>query len=238
MPESSDVPETAASKPAPAKKSEQTRDLLVETALRLFRERGYEQTTMRLIAREAGVSAANAYYYFEGKDELVQQLYLRIQADHRVAALAVVRDGAPLAENLVACWGAGLDVMEPYHSFGATLLSTTLTGGSSTHPLSAASAQARDDAVGLVREVLRRSRGVPGGALGAQLPLLLWLVYLGITLHWVTDSSAGRERTRALVNGLAPILARMLTLARLPVGRSLVADITALVERLTAGRTP
>ncbi|HLV73646.1 MAG TPA: helix-turn-helix domain-containing protein, partial [Vulgatibacteraceae bacterium] len=34
-------------------KSEQTRRLIVETALRLFRERGYEATTMRAIAKEA-----------------------------------------------------------------------------------------------------------------------------------------------------------------------------------------
>ncbi|WP_281712312.1 TetR/AcrR family transcriptional regulator, partial [Dermacoccus nishinomiyaensis] len=81
-------------------KSEQTREALVETALAMFREHGYEKTTMRAIAAEAGVSQGNAYYYFDGKDALVQQLYLRLQAEHRDAALAAVRDGAPLADNL------------------------------------------------------------------------------------------------------------------------------------------
>ena len=60
-------------------KSEATREVLVETALRLFRERGYEKTTMRLIATEAGVSQGNAYYYFDGKDAFVQELYARLQ---------------------------------------------------------------------------------------------------------------------------------------------------------------
>jgi len=41
-----------------ASKSEQTRTLIVETALRLFRENGYDRTTMRSIAKEAGVSVA------------------------------------------------------------------------------------------------------------------------------------------------------------------------------------
>ena len=72
-------------------KSEQTREVLVATALEMFRERGYEKTTMRAIAAQAGVSQGNAYYYFDGKDALIQQLYLRIQADHRDAALAVIR---------------------------------------------------------------------------------------------------------------------------------------------------
>ncbi len=49
-------------------KSEQTRALILETAMRLFQERGYEKTTMRAIAAEAGVSVGNAYYYFSAKE--------------------------------------------------------------------------------------------------------------------------------------------------------------------------
>ncbi|WP_236653709.1 TetR/AcrR family transcriptional regulator, partial [Streptacidiphilus melanogenes] len=48
-------------------KSERTRALILETAMRLFKERGYEKTTMRAIAAEAGVSVGSAYYYYEGK---------------------------------------------------------------------------------------------------------------------------------------------------------------------------
>lgn len=52
-------------------KSEQTRALILQTAMRLFRERGYDRTTMRAIAQEAGVSVGNAYYYFESKEKLL-----------------------------------------------------------------------------------------------------------------------------------------------------------------------
>jgi AcrR family transcriptional regulator len=45
-------------------KGEQTRELILSTALRLFAEQGYGKTTMRAIATEAGVSVGNAYYYF------------------------------------------------------------------------------------------------------------------------------------------------------------------------------
>jgi len=45
--------------PAPGR-GEATRRAIVETALRLFRERGYDKTTMRAIAAEAGVSVGNA----------------------------------------------------------------------------------------------------------------------------------------------------------------------------------
>ena len=42
-------------------KSEETRSLIVSTAMRLFTENGYDRTTMRAIAAEAGVSVGNAY---------------------------------------------------------------------------------------------------------------------------------------------------------------------------------
>ena len=43
-------------------KAEQTRQAIVEAALRLFRSGGYDKTTMRAIAGEADVSLGNAYY--------------------------------------------------------------------------------------------------------------------------------------------------------------------------------
>ena len=51
-------------------KAEQTRAGIVDAAMRLFRENGYDATTMRAIADEAGVSLGSAYYYFSGKEEL------------------------------------------------------------------------------------------------------------------------------------------------------------------------
>jgi AcrR family transcriptional regulator len=73
-----------------APKSEQTRTLILETALRLFQERGYDRTTMRAIAKEAGVSVGNAYYYFSSKEHLVQGFYDRIAAEHRDAIRPVL----------------------------------------------------------------------------------------------------------------------------------------------------
>ncbi|CAM5596768.1 hypothetical protein STENM327S_00912 [Streptomyces tendae] len=51
--------------------------------MRLFQERGYDRTTMRVIAQEAGVSVGNAYYYFAGKEHLIQGFYDRIAASTR-----------------------------------------------------------------------------------------------------------------------------------------------------------
>src|SRR6266850_2650368 len=48
--------------------SEETRRQILETALALFRERGFEDTTMRDVAARAGLSLGSAYYYFKSKE--------------------------------------------------------------------------------------------------------------------------------------------------------------------------
>lgn len=51
----------------------QTRELILDTALPLFLERGYEATTMEEIAERADVGASTLYRYFPTKDALVLQ---------------------------------------------------------------------------------------------------------------------------------------------------------------------
>jgi AcrR family transcriptional regulator len=53
-------------------KGDQTKALILETALEMFRERGYDETTMRAVAQKAGVSLGNAYYYFHSKEYLIR----------------------------------------------------------------------------------------------------------------------------------------------------------------------
>ena len=43
-------------------KAEETRDRILDAALRLFRERGFAETTMRDVAAAAGVATGAAYY--------------------------------------------------------------------------------------------------------------------------------------------------------------------------------
>ena len=63
-------------------KGQQTRAAILEAALEMFREQGYEQTTMRAIADRAGVALGNAYYYFHSKEHLIQAFYGRTHEEH------------------------------------------------------------------------------------------------------------------------------------------------------------
>jgi AcrR family transcriptional regulator len=205
----------------PAAKGD-TRQLIIDTALRLFEERGYAATTMRAVALEAGLSPSNAYYWFASKDELVQAFYLRIQEQHRVRAAEVLTTGGRLVDRLRAVEHAYLDVVAPHHRFGAAFLTTAIRSDSPSNPLSAASSEAREESLAIYREVVAGARPALTPRLRGVLPELLWLCHLGLTLFWVSDSSADQERTRRLVDTAAPLVTGMARLGRLPIAASVV----------------
>jgi AcrR family transcriptional regulator len=53
------------------RKKQRTRELIRDTAVRLFMERGYDQVTIAEIAREADVSEATVFNHFPTKEDLV-----------------------------------------------------------------------------------------------------------------------------------------------------------------------
>jgi AcrR family transcriptional regulator len=58
-------------------KREQTIKKLLEVALRLFAVQGFEATSIRTIATEAGISLGLLYNYFKSKDELLEAIFKR-----------------------------------------------------------------------------------------------------------------------------------------------------------------
>lgn len=213
-------------------KSEETRSLIVTTAMRLFTENGYDRTTMRAIATEAGVSVGNAYYYFSSKEQLIQGFYDEIARLHLDAARALL-DGEPrFAERLksvLLCW---LELAEPYHRFGTQFFVNAADPESPLSPFSEESSAARDASIELMREVVDGSDVKLDPELRAQLPELLWLFQMGVVLFWVHDRSAGEKRSRMLVERSVPLLARLAALSRLRVFRPVSREIVDLIQDL------
>ncbi len=209
-------------------KSDDTRRTITEIALRSFQDRGYEQTTIRLIADEAGISTGNAYYHFPSKVHLVQALYERVQSEHRRLAadgLAAHRD---LGGRLEAAILAGLEAIGPYHDSAPGFLAAAISPTSPINPLSADSAAARDIAVSVFEDVVAGATGVPE-QLRRRLPLMLFLGYLAVALYWVYDRSPRQRSTRRLVAIGTRLFVQALPLLRLPPLRNRLDELLDLV---------
>ena len=157
-------------------KAEQTRGRIVDAAMRLFRSNGYDRTTMRSIASEAGVSLGNAYYYFGSKEHLVQAFYDQLQVDHAEAAAEVLGRERSFAARLETVLLAWVGVAEPHHEFAGQFFKNAADPRSPLSPFSEESAPAREASVGLFARLVEGSDAKPVAALRPELPQLLWLV--------------------------------------------------------------
>src|SRR5436190_8036524 len=88
------------------RKKLQTRQLLADTARRLFAERGFEQVSVAEVAREADVAEATVFNYFPTKEDLVFSGLERFEDE----LLAAVRD-RPHGESILQAFGRF--VLEP-----------------------------------------------------------------------------------------------------------------------------
>lgn len=82
-----------------AERSEATRDALIEAGRVLFAERGYAGVGTEEIVRSAGVTRGALYHHFEGKRDLFEAVYERVERElaERIAAGALAGGvGTPL----------------------------------------------------------------------------------------------------------------------------------------------
>src|SRR5258705_13169853 len=84
--------------------SEETRRQILETALALFRERGFDATTIRDIATAAGLSLGAAYYYFQSKEAIVGAYYDYVQGEHQTRAREAFGRSPHLRDRLRAAF--------------------------------------------------------------------------------------------------------------------------------------
>jgi AcrR family transcriptional regulator len=234
VPAKNDGPEAAGS---PSSKSEQTRALILETAMRLFQERGYDKTTMRAIAQEAGVSVGNAYYYFEGKEHLIQGFYDRIAAEHQQAVREILDRETDLEARLAGVLTTWLDIARPYHEFAVQFFKNAADPDSPLSPFSPESEHAREQAISVHREVLAGSKSKVAPELREILPELMWLSQMGLVLYWVFDRTEDRERSYRLARRGARLTARGVALARFRVLRPLVLEVHELFTDFLPGMT-
>lgn len=81
------------------RKKQRTRQALVEAAVRLFQEKGYEQTTVAEIAAAADVTARTFFLHFPTKEDVLLA-NAQVRADIGLRVLAQRRPGEDAAEVL------------------------------------------------------------------------------------------------------------------------------------------
>ncbi|HXW33473.1 MAG TPA: TetR/AcrR family transcriptional regulator [Acidimicrobiales bacterium] len=82
-----------------------TRERILDVALDLFTEKGFDSTSLREIAEKLGVTKAALYYHFASKDDILMALHMRLHEFGKEALTKMTGD-QPVTREL---WGVLLD---------------------------------------------------------------------------------------------------------------------------------
>src|SRR5579871_4906937 len=165
------------------KKSLQTFEHVLTTATRLFREKGYVETTMRDISRESKLGLGALYYYFRSKEEIVLRFYEQT-GDRAVTAYRNLPETPKkLPEAVAAFLRLRIELLTPYRGLLHVVLREAVDPSSQLSPLHPASRATLDQIVGVFREMVETT-GAAKGKEAQEMARALWLGQIAILFYW------------------------------------------------------
>ena len=203
------------------------RDRLYSTAIQLIAARGYAATTLRDIAKEAGVSVGLLYRYFPSKQAVVIALYDDLSSEYARQAADI--PPGKWRDRFIFALKTSLKVLEP-HRVALRALTPVLVGDPEEGIFSASTAFSRLRVQGVFEEAVAGSNDAPKQPLAHALGRLLYLVHLTVLLWWLLDKSSHQRATAGLISLLQQLLpSAALTLRVSPV-RKFVVSVDGLVR--------
>ena len=211
-------------------KAEETRRRIYEAAMQMFREKGFEQTTMRDIARQAGVALGAAYYYFSSKDAIVLAFYQEMQERGHQPTLDAIAARRKLRDRIRAVLEKRFELLAPNLKFLGALFKHSPDVDDALSPFSKETQSIREKATELFRVAIEGSELKVPQDLMPHLPRLLWLYQLGLILFWIYDRSEDRKRTTVLMEKSLLLVVNLIRVSGLPLMRPVRTSILELLE--------
>jgi AcrR family transcriptional regulator len=228
---------TATIKPRVTARAEDTRRKIYEAAMEMFREKGFEETTMRDIAAKAGVALGGTYYYFSSKDAIVLAFYHEMQEASRTVVSDALADKKKLKERIRAVLDQRLKLLEPNRKFCAALFRHAPDGSDPLSPFSEETHLIRNAAIEQMRIAVEGGDVKIPPDLKPRLPYLLWLYQMALIMFWLYDRSPNQEKTQKLMDKSLGLLVNLLRVSSLPLMRPLRKTLLELVDAATVEPT-
>lgn len=217
-------------KPRTTPRAEDTRRKIFEAAMELFREKGFEPTTMRDIAAKAGVALGGAYYYFSSKDAIVLAFYGEMQATSNEPVLRALAAHKKLKDRIRCIVDKRLELLQPNRKFCSALFRHAPDSADPLSPFSDETRAIREGAIEHLRIAVEVSDAKVPPDLRPRLPYLLWLYQMALIMFWLYDRSPHQEKTKVLIDKSLSLLVNLLRLSALPLMKPLRKAVLDLVD--------
>ena len=211
-------------------KSAETKQRILQGALKLFQSKGYEATTMREVAEEAGMAVGAAYYHFRSKEEIVFAYYAATQDDADEFAKKLVANERDVKTRIDKIIRYKLEQLKPYRPFLNVLGQTASNPSNPLSPFSPETKEIRDRAVRVFEHAIEGGNLKVSKQLVKLLPKILWFYHMGIIFFWLHDQSDEQKRTNRLLKETLGILLRLLQLSALPLMKPLNQKVVSIIS--------
>ena len=210
-------------------KAKKTRQRIFEIAIEQFVERGYEETTMRDIAKAAECSLGLAYRYFDSKEAIVLMLWQESADDFAVQMSQL--DEGKLTDRYYQAMQKKVVQLQPYRGVIKATIGAAMNPASGVAIVGAETTWYRDVVLGALEKLVIESTDAPKEVRSKQIAMIMYAVHLILTLVWIYDNKPGQSLTQEALNFMRDTMKLLRPMLILPP----VASTLARLSRIMAG---
>lgn len=163
------------------RKKEQARTKIIDLAINLFQEQGFEQTAMEQIAQEADVAKRTLYNYFPGKEAILLAYFQRINQNYEPLWQKVIDQNPDTQTRLTAMLEIGMHWAGRNKDIFIIYASSRMRDGVNMH----LEPEKRSGILGVFERIVRRGQeegelrdDIPAAAIAAQIHSNVFMVLI------------------------------------------------------------
>ncbi|MEO1644085.1 MAG: TetR/AcrR family transcriptional regulator [Chloroflexota bacterium] len=206
-------------------KAQRTRKRIFDVAIDQFMSKGYDETTMRDIAKAADCSLGLAYRYFDSKEAMVLMLWEELADDFAERITKINTEHDTLTARYHAAMGAKIKQLEPYRAVIQGTIGRAMNPASGVAIVSDETTWYRDVVLAGLEEMVLTASDAPNEDRSKQIAMIMYGVHLILTLVWVYDKTTNQRLTQEALDFMKDGMKLLRPLLILP-------PVGSIIERL------
>lgn len=212
------------------KKSEETKNYIYKGAIDLFERKGFEQTTIKDLTRELGISQGILYYHFKSKDDVLIHYFRQLHVETSKRVEGVLASNKSSGVKVLSVIEVNMGLLKEHQNITRDLINTT---SNLSHPLSPFGPDlgaCQQNAIQMFRHALLQEHK-PGEYLDS-IAFLYWLYHLALCLCWANDKSKNADNTEKLLRTTFPLTRKLIALTKIKIGQKMLIKIAHLLRSI------
>ena len=213
-------------------KYHEKRDTIYKLALSEFKKNGFEETSMRHLAKVSGVSLGSFYYYFSSKESIVERFYDESYSQVESSIELIKSQNKDFLSAFINLIEYRISSFSEQRELMVSLSRTATDPRSPLSPFKPGPNSLRNKTSNLIENFISHYKFPIENRLKPYMAELLWFYMMGIVLFWIFDSTDKQKKTNVLIHQLTPHILRMIRASALPFAKPINTPLVKILRQL------